>query len=500
MGYITNNLADIMTHIKTVQANQTVFEAKLLDIYEGSLQKYVEESIDAEFSAQAAQRAKQRIAPINILPKIIKKISAVYTFGAMRMSNGNNFDTEMMSYYENNLAFNSVMDTANKYLNLFRYCAIEPYVNKGKPDIRVLPPTQFTVWSDNRINPLEPTVFIKYVGKAEDLNLPRTDTDGVSQMQPENIVNEIDIFHMYSDNEFVVVDANGAVRLDLMRENPEGVNYYGRIPFVYLSQSDNFLIPLPNTDMFQLTILAPKLLTDLNYATKFQSHAIVYSIDIDSEALDGNPDQFWSLKSEEGENKNPTVGTIKPEVDIDKVLLLIKDTLAMWFDSLGMKSSGISNISAVSAQSGIAKAIDNADIEEVRSCQKPIMKAAELELWDLLKVQHDVWSRFNLLDELRPFSNSFDPSIMYNDPEPTIDYKVKIEGAALKFEKGLTSFRRAVSEANSDLNNEELEELIAEMNAEKEERMLSANNNFNNTKDDEETDEDVEEEEKPSEE
>jgi len=485
MSYLKTNLPKILDHIKVVQQNQTIYEAKLLDIYEGSLQKYVEDSLDAEFSPSASAKAKQRIAPINILPKIIKKISAVYTYGVQRESNGNEIDQGIVSHYENNLAFNSIMGTANKYLNLFRYCAIEPYINKGETAIRVLPPTQFTVWSDNTINPLEPTVFVKYIGKHQDL-IPRTDTSGVSNLQPENIIHEVDIFHMYSDNEFLVVDSDGSIRLDMMANNPEGINFYGRIPFVYLSLSENFLIPLPNTDMFQMTILTPKLLTDLNYATKFQSHAILYGIDLDIAKLEANPDSFWDLKSEEGENKAPQVGSIKPEVDVEKVLQLIKDTLAMWFDSLGMKSSGINNISASSGESGIAKAIDNADIEEVRSEQKPIMKAAELELWDLLNTQHEVWG--TELKTLKPFSNTFDPAVIYNDPEPTVDYKTKIEGAKMKYEAGLTSFKRAIQEANPDLNSEEVDELMEEIEKEKDERMLKAQASFGNINETEETD------------
>lgn len=466
-----------MDHIKVTQQNQSIFEAKLLEIYEGSIQKFVEDSLDAEFTANAAKRAKERISPINLLPKIISKISAVYTYGVQRDSQGNEVDKENMSYYEDKLAFNNKMMTANKYLNLFRYTAIEPYAYKGKPAIRILPPTSFTVWSDNKINPLDPTVFVKYVGKVKS-NIPRTNTSGVSNLHPENVVKEVDLYHMYSDNEFLVVDGDGSIRKDLMLENPEGTNYYGRLPVTYMNLSENLLIPLPNTDMFKLTLLAPKLLTDLNYCTKFQSHAILYSIDIESGKLDGNPDQMWELKSIEGEGKSPQIGSIKPEVDIDKVLQLIKDTLTLWFDSLGMKSSGLNNITAGSAASGIAKAIDNADVEEVRDAQKPIMKAAELDLWDLLKIQHEVWSKDGQLDNMKPFSTQFDPSIMYNDPEPTIDYKVKIEGAKMKYEAGLTSFKRALHEANPDLTIEEIEELILEIEKEKDAKMLKAKESF----------------------
>ena len=469
-----------MDHIKIQNQNQTIFSAKLLEIYEGALQKHVEDSLKIELTSSAFKRSKERIAPINILPKIISKISAVYSQGCIRESNGNAVDDDNLSYYETNLALDSIMGQAEEYLSLFKNCCIEPFIDNGKPYIRVLPPTQFSVYSDNKVNPLAPTIFIKFIGKVESMT-QRTTTDGVSNLQASNVINDVAAYHLYSDTEFLAVDGEGHIRTDLMGKNLEGVNYFGRIPFIYISKSTNFLIPLPNSDMFQMSLLIPKLLTDLNYATMFSSFSQLYMIDIEADELSKNPDSMWILKSEEGESKSPEVGSIKSEVDIEKVLMLIKETLALWFDSLGMKSSGIGNITAKGAESGIAKAIDNSDIDEVRNKQKPIMKKAELELWDLLKIQHEVWG--SEMKDLKPFSNTFNPTIVYNDPEPTIDYKTKIEGAKLKLEAGLTSFKRAVQEANPDLNAEEVDLLLEEILAEKKDRMDKAQDVFNNTPD-----------------
>ena len=474
-----------MESIKVQNQNQIIYQAKLLEVYEGALQKHVEDSLRLELSPAAFKRSKERIAPINILPKIISKVSAVYSQGCIRESNGNEVDDDNMGYYETDLALDSIMGLANNYLNLFKYCAIEPFIDNGKPNLRVLPPTQFSVWTDNKVNPLKPSVFIKFVGKVES-KIQRTTTEGVSNIQANDIVREVDAYHLYSDNEFLAVDGDGNIRQDLMGENQEGVNYFGKIPFIYLSNSTNYLIPLPNSDFFQMSLLVPKLLTDLGYATMFASFSQIYTIDIESDELTKNPDSMWDLKSEEGEGKSPAVGSIKSDVDIEKVLLLIKETLALWFDSLGMKSSSVGTIQAGGAESGISKAIDNADIDEVRSKQKPIMKKAELQLWDLLVTQHEVWG--SDLEDLKPFSNTFDPSVTYNDPEPTIDYKTKIEGAKLKLEAGLTSFKRAVQEANPDLNSEEIDLLLEEILAEKEERMKVAQEAFNNTPDEDDED------------
>jgi hypothetical protein len=231
---------ELLQYVKTAQANQTIFEKKVLDIYEGGLQKYVEDSIRSEYSVNTARTAIERIAPINVLPKVIDKISSVYTQGVSRtLDDDNDVDTEMLGFYEESLCIDAKLNVSNRLLNLFQYLAIEPYMDNGTPRLRILPPTQFTVFSDSFINPMDPTVFIKYMGQIEPVTSPETDTNGRVLKNANEVVEDIDLFMMYSDDEIIAVDAYGAVRTDVMASmgNPEGVNPLGRIPFVYINSS-----------------------------------------------------------------------------------------------------------------------------------------------------------------------------------------------------------------------------------------------------------------------
>ncbi len=466
----------IINQITIVQQNQTIYETKLLDIYEGQIQKYVEESIRGEFSASAAERAIKRIAPINILTQTINKISTVYGEPVDRTAGENDIDTDNLSFYESKTKLDTVLNTANKMLNLFRYCALEPYVSEGEPQIRVLPPTQFTVFSDDPINPTNPTVFIKFMGQAPSI-MPRTQTDGVKIMGAEEEVIMVDIFFLYSDTEFLIVDREGSIRSDLMIQvgNPEGVNPFGVIPFVYLNQSDLMLIPLPNSDLFQMSILIPKLLTDLNYATKFQSHAIVYGIDIDASQLEGNPDSFWDIKSAEGDDKSPQLGTIKPEVDVDKVLTLINTTIDLWLDSIGLKSSGgAGSLNPSNAASGVSKIIDSADATNIRKQQKKFFKGTEKDLWELFRIMNKQWITDSSIKDRKDFSKEFSPVINHGDPKVFIDPEKELKVIKEKLDNKLTSYKRAVMKANPELTEAEAKELIEEIQAEELDRALRA--------------------------
>lgn len=468
-------IPELVQYVKTAQQNQTIFEKKLLDIWEGGLQKYLEDSIREEYSLQTATVAVQRIAPINILPKLIDKISQVYTHGVSRtLGEDNETDNEMLSFYESSMELDSKMNVANRLLNLFQYLALEPYLDGGKPRLRLLPPTQFTVYSDSWINPTDPTVFIKYMGTIQPTNEPRTDTDGRVLKSANEVVEDVDLFMFYSDSEIIAVDSEGALRSDVMAEmgNPEGINPLGRIPFVYINAAEFRLIPAPQQDKLTMPILIPKLLTDLNYAVKFQSHAILYSIDLDLAEMSNAPDAMWMLKSD-GENAG-SLNTIKPEVDVEKVLSLINSTLVLWMETMGVKSSGMGNVSVNSAASGIAKAIDEVDATNIRNDQKKIFTAVERELWSLLADMNEFWVRSNELPEARLFSSEFWPLVKYEDTAVVVDVKDQLETLSMKLDANFTSYRRALAEANPELSVEDIDILIEEIEQEKMERVAKA--------------------------
>src|SRR5690606_18638782 len=111
-------------------------------------------------------------------------------------------------------------------------------------------------------------------------------------------------------------------------------NEYGRIPFIYCREPEEELIPTPDSDMFEMAILLPKILADLNYAIQFQSHSIMYGIDIDSTGLTYAPDEFWQFNTvSKGEEKvTPSIGTITPSVNSDQALNLYKTQFSLWLE------------------------------------------------------------------------------------------------------------------------------------------------------------------------
>lgn len=463
--------------LEFIESNEKrVVEAKKkLNIYEGELLPYVESALKAELNPAAFERARKRIAPVNFLPKVVNKLSTLYNNTVIRELKGDESEKnqEIFDLYLDMFNMDESGRTSNQQLNLNKYTAWEIYINnKNEPKLRTLPANQFLVYSDDREDPTNPTTFIKFLGGM------LKEEDSITEGEP-NSVKQVAIYKLYTDNEIIVVDSDGEKRNEFMEQNPTGVNPYGTIPFIYVRKARHSLLPYEDTSDIPMITLIPLLLTDLNYATQFMSHSIIYAIDAEIGNADGNPDSIWMIKSDESPNgeslSKASIGTIKPEVDIDKVITLIQTQLALWLDSKDLKAQGIGKLEASNLASGISKMIDDADTTQAIRNQIDIYTQAENELFLKLTNIHNVWFDQGLLKGTKLDSriiNELDVTIIFEEKATFVDEKERLETIKLKEDSGYTTRRRAVTEANPSLDEKEITQLLVELDEQKEEESI----------------------------
>jgi hypothetical protein len=452
----------IVQHIRN-HIDYMSYNNRLFLVHEGQLRKEIEDSLRKELSSKAYEKAIQRVPSINLLQRIIDKLSRVYSEPVTR-DTVNADDKELIEFYEVEASFNERMTSANRIYNLHKAVAIEPFVQDGCPQIRILPAHQFLVFSDDPINPIRPTVFIKFMGT--DRSVPYTDANGRKTIVDE--VREVQKYYLYSDDEFLVIDSEGQARDDRMQDlGQTGVNPVGRIPFVYVNRSDFRLIPVPDTDTLENTILIPKLLADLNYAVQFQSHSILVATDLDLPAdMALAPDTVWGLKSTD-ETRQGRVDAIKPTVDIEQVIMLIKTTLSIWLEARNIKAGEMGQQAPGDAASGVARIIDEADATQDRQAQAQRFLDAERNLWELLRELHNYWVDAGLLEE-KPskFTDGFEVSIRFGDQKPVVNDMEKIQTAALYLQNRLMTRRQAVRYLNPTMSDEQVDQWVADLEAE----------------------------------
>lgn len=459
-GLASKNIAQFNPEQRTIESTFNLLEhnRKLFDIYEGDLLTYVLQDLRNQLSPKSYEQIKHRAAPINVLKRLIDKQSKIYIAPPMRETDSDaDKDKELLEWYCKKFDINTNMQMANEFFNLFKTCAIEPYLDNGCPKLRILPSDRFFVYSTDPIAPTKPTHFVKIMGK-----LFQTDTSGKDLVRT--------ILYVYTDEEFLAIDERGAIVQEIMDriENPDGINPFGRIPFVYINRSRHDLIPKPDTDTLAMAKLIPVLLSDINYAVMYQCFSIIYGVDLDQEGLTMAPNAFWSFKSDPAKETKPEVGIIKPQADIDKVLQLIQTELSMWLTSRNIKPGAMGTLNPENMASGIAKAIDEMDTSEDRQKQVPYFQAAERELWDLIiTCLHPIWMRDPDFQNKMAFSPGICVNVTFPAQKPLVDPSRQVDDVIKKIQAGLQSRAGGIKELYPDWDDDQVEDLMEEIEMER---------------------------------
>jgi|SRR6056297_1755605 len=408
---MTINVAELLDYIKS-KKEYLAYSYKLYDIFNKNLTPYVKERLSINFKSQTSrEEAATRLAPINILPKLVNKLSKVYQHHDVEI---NTKYKTTLEEYKTKFSF-SYRNDMNKFLNLFSCCALEPVFDEEASFVRVLAAHEFLVYSNSEINPNKVTHFIKIVK---------------SGTQPDD-----QEYHIYSNDEFLAINGEGKVLQSL--PNP-----YNTIPFTYIKRDTSELMPKVGKDDYEMVTLLPLLLTDMNFALKYKAYSIMYVLNAEAPDLNLAPNAIWSFNSIGQEGDKVEINQLTPTLAVDEVLQNISMLYTMWLETKNLKSPALSNKSqSIQALSGIAKIIDDADISDDIDAQADILQEAETNLLKkIAKVA--VPSGFNW--DFSDVQVSFMKKTLLPETQ-----KDKVDRVIQKLENKLISWTDALSEIHS---------------------------------------------------
>jgi len=436
---------------KVVQAQSDVMQVnyKMLDILEGNLEPYIVKNLERLLSPRVLRYAMERIVPINIIPRYVDKLSNIYQTGVIReISDGNEADAELLSWYEKQTNANMIMHQSNRLYNACRSALIHPYITEDGPKIRVIPNDRFAIFSDDLVDPTKPTMVILLAGRD---------------------AQKREIYWVYTDTEFAVVKSDETVDYAAMEEMglADGINPYGVLPFIYVNQSSLKLVPVPDLDSIRLAEYVPAALTDLNLAALFSSFSITYIKNGEVADPTYAPNALWFLKSDDPE-KDVEIGTLKPEVDYQEVLNLIQSELSLWLGSKGIKTGSVGQLAPEQAASGIAKIIDEADTYDVRQAQTVSYAKAEHEMWDMiLHKMHPIWVSQGLVENRTIFSSTAEVVARFSVIPVGTQRMQLIQEARDEYAAGFTTRSRAIQMLNPQMTYAQIEALEREIDEER---------------------------------
>jgi hypothetical protein len=398
---------------------------KLYDIFAGDLTTQLKERLRLDFVSDTSYKeALSRLSVINICPKVVNKLSKVYSQTYCLVKNERN--QEELDQLMFDLQWEETRIKINKLLNLHQCVAFEPIYHELTESVfvRVLAAHQFLVYSNDSINPSRVTHFIKIL--------------------------DAETFAIYTDQEYVEIDIDGKVIQALPNE-------YGRIPFVYVTRSLD-LMPKSFQDDIEMITLLPLLLTDANYALKYQAFSIIYTMNLEANNLELAPNTVWHLQSNGSEGDKPEIGHIKPTLSIDEVIKNITIQYALWLETKNLKSQNLTqNQSSVASISGVAKLIDDADANDDIEEQRKILNRAEEDFFELCGL------KFNQPYLQETIVTFIPQSRMPELPSEKVDRIIK------KYDAKLSTRIDAIKEANGFITDQEAIDYIAEIDAERKE-------------------------------
>jgi len=421
--------------------------AEALDIYQGNLLPYIDAIMKSSLSSNYYNSIKDRIIPINILQRYVNKVSTTYSKPPTRFSKDVK-QQEFVDFYTEQLEMDASGMIADTYSNLSKGFAWEPYIAKnGKPKLRELSFDRFLVMSDSKESPEEETIFIKFMGK-------------------KGISNDTMLLFVYTDMEFDAFYMNGAEASEYLVEN-QGLNLYETIPFVYGKRQKNKLIPVLDTDMLSVTKAISVMLSDAAGAQMFSCFSILWGIDINVENMSMSPNAFWSLKSDKDSEKQPQIGSVKPEADTQKVLEFVTNIFIMWLETKGIRVGSMGNVSGGNVSSGISKIVDEMDIYEVKKKSMEWFSKDEETFWnEKMPKIHNFWIKSGMVESasVPAMISNVDKMEIYVDfemPTPMMSRSEEIANVKSELEIHTIDLKTAIKTLHPEYTDEDVNALLA---------------------------------------
>lgn len=448
-------LKDIANNVCSTHRREARMEDyKRYLMFNGKTADIIKEAICREFkNPETVNELIARLIPINLTQKIITKLAGIYVQSPLRATKDENeTDGKLMEQWVEVLNLNQRKKEANRYFKLYKRNLEETFVDEsGTPHVRNLPRHTYEVFSMSTLTPNRPDVVVKI-------------------LKDDKVNSKMKLAVWSSESHWICDGVGDVIQADMDEmNNPYGVNPYGVLPFVYINESSDSVDPLADDDLLKMSVAIPLILTDICFATKYQSWSLIYTIGY-SGNIPSNPNSVVPLDYGP-EGQTPSIGQIKPEVDTDKVLTLVKSLMAMLLTTKNLSIGALKmNLDSADVASGISKMIDSADSVEDKTDQQAFFEKAEKELWALLsKTMIPYWRSNGLLrDDLNSeFSPAFEMDIFFMQPKIMISEMEQIEISKARLDAGFSTLDYELSQIYPQLTAEQREELAENIREEK---------------------------------
>ena len=412
-------------------------------MYNGATKEVIEAAIKSEFKKEnTIQELMNRLVPLNIMQKIINKLAGVYKEDPLRKIGSKDDDEqENLTTLVNGLELNLRMKEANRFFKMNKKALIEPYLDdNGIPSLRVLPAHTYEAFSYGTKKKSQPNVIVK-----------------IDEVKEQLI--------WWTDESHVVTNYKGEPIPGALKDNEGMENPYGELHFEFINESSSSVNPIQDDDLLALSVAIPVILTDLLFGLKYQCWAILWTVGKVGD-IPFNPNSVIQMEFGEEPGQTPSVNSIKPEIDSDKMLNTVLALVSLLLTTKNLQAGSIGDsTTAQNAASGIAKMIDSSESVEDKKDQQAYFYKAERNLFKKLAILMKYWKETAQLHEDYDFElpEDFTVSVTFQEPRALMTEKEQIENSKMKIEAKLTTIKRELRKLNPDMEDDELDVLYKEI-------------------------------------
>lgn len=476
-----------------------------VDIYRDGGRAFLIEQIRREFSEDAIR--EMRLAPVNLLKKIVNGLAAVYRRPPVRVAGDAN-DQALMDFYVQELCMNELMQKANRYLVLSSNTVIytRPYVSKDGGfclKSQVIPNYLYSVVpnpfdkckfdavifsafvEEGRINPsanLPAATGVESYSKER--GFKTSPQDLVDSSEKETALNA-EQYLFWSDQEHITTNASGNRFTEEGKGEEQFINPIGRMPIVTLARDrDNEAWATQGEDMIDLTMAIQLGWSDILTVAKHQGFGIlnIVSEEEPKKLTIGLNRSIW-LKALPN-SPTPSIGYVQansPLAEYQDLLNQLMILLFMTNNSDPGTMHGLAN-QGQNATSGFQLLLKMSDSLEAIETDKPLMMNVEKDHWEVISLWHNWMFDNDLLSRdaqaLGKFSDEFDPQIQYPPARPLESEDEVLNRIKLQMSLGLMTREDALKKLYPDSSDEQIIEMLQEIDAEKQTNIQNAQSMF----------------------
>lgn len=491
------------------------------EIYRDGGKRFLLEQLRREFKDDAIK--EMRLAPLNVLKKVINKKSSLYRRGPLRRADLDS-DQALIDYYAEQWNLDVVMQRANRYYSLDSNLVLYLIPQAGEPmNLKVCPAYLYSV-KVNANDPVLADAFIfnrfeesgevapnKHQAGAASSGSFSRDTAQVDRKNNRVASGEIEIsnnsreYIYWSDEAHYTLDENGAV----MVLNPEGgdeqfINPVGLVPVVSIQKENDIEYwARQGEDLVELALTLQLGWSDLLTIAKHQGFSImtIASEEEPKKQEIGINKAVW-LKIKEG-SPTPSVDFVQASSPIGEYKAMLMDLMALMLSTNDMNAKElVGSMNGSSINSAAQALVEMADTIEAREEDKATFRDAEKELWMRAAAWHNWLYDVDQLPEeakaLGKFSDEFSVSIHFSDVKPVESEQERIATVEKLLSMGLITRPEAMKKLYPDLTDEQIEQMLADIEAESMRRAQAFGLPTSQPQNEDEGDDDEEEEEEMS--